>query len=182
MLSQKFGRLLVVAKDKSTSCGVYWLCLCDCGEKRIMLGRNLRTGKTKSCNCYQRESASKFHSGPEGECAKNQCYNNYRHLARARKIKFELTKEQFFKLTKENCFYCGCPPLQSIEIVSGNGAYLYNGVDRFDNTKHYTLENCVPSCGTHNKMKLNMTAEDFISACRSVVEYQDQKVCKALVA
>lgn len=30
-----------------------WLCACDCGNKRIVDGYNLRKGKTKSCGCMR---------------------------------------------------------------------------------------------------------------------------------
>lgn len=35
-----------------------WLCQCDCGEKTIVNGSNLRGGHTQSCGCYQREMTS----------------------------------------------------------------------------------------------------------------------------
>ena len=32
-----------------------WLCKCDCGKEVIVQGAHLRSGKTKSCGCYQRD-------------------------------------------------------------------------------------------------------------------------------
>jgi hypothetical protein len=44
--------------------GTRWLCLCDCGNKKIMLGSNLRN-TTKSCGCllYRRGEDSCFYKG-----------------------------------------------------------------------------------------------------------------------
>lgn len=63
MLGKKYNRLTVIerADDYVTSKGVHevrWLCECDCGNKTIVLGRNLRSGITKSCGCLQRERAA----------------------------------------------------------------------------------------------------------------------------
>lgn len=64
MVGKKFGRLLVLEKTfpyfspKGTKC-TQWFCLCDCGEKLLVLGCHLRSGNTKSCGCLQRECASK---------------------------------------------------------------------------------------------------------------------------
>lgn len=54
----KFGRLLVIRRaknrNKESTC---WLCVCDCGEERIVYSQSLRSGYTKSCGCLQRDVA-----------------------------------------------------------------------------------------------------------------------------
>lgn len=57
---QKFNRLTVIkfayrGKDNRA----YWECKCDCGNVAIVSGKNLRSGNTKSCGCYNLESISK---------------------------------------------------------------------------------------------------------------------------
>lgn len=175
MTGQRFGRLIVLrlAENYPKREGAYWMCRCDCGNEVRVKGYFLRSGKTQSCTCYQKEVAGALNRGAVGECARNQCLNNYRHLARARNIPFELTKEEFFKLTQGLCYYCGAKPAQVIEVPSRNGSYIYNGIDRLDSSKSYTIENCVPACGVHNLMKLDMSVADFISACRAVVRHTD---------
>jgi len=174
---QRFGRLVVLclAPEYDKSEGAYWTCKCDCGEERKVKGYFLRSGKTKSCGCFQRDNASEIHGGYSGQAAETQCFNTYRHNARTRKIPFELLKEEFLKLTKQNCFYCGCEPAQVVVVPSENGTYVYNGVDRIDSLKGYTIDNCVACCGTHNLMKLDMTTEEFVAACRSVVDHFSKK-------
>lgn len=60
LTDQRFGRLIVLeyagAKypDKKTK-GHQWLCRCDCGNKIITLGGNLKKGTTTSCGCYQKD-------------------------------------------------------------------------------------------------------------------------------
>jgi hypothetical protein len=177
LLNKTFTRLLVVGRAPNDKNGdTYWFCQCSCGSPvRRVKGYFLRSKKSRSCGCYQKEHASKFHSGAVGQAASTQCFNNYKHLARAREIVFDLSKEEFLKLTKGNCFYCGCEPYQIIEVPSGNGTYIYNGIDRLDSSKGYATDNCVPCCGTHNLMKLDTSKEDFIAACRAVVNHFDSQ-------
>jgi hypothetical protein len=48
---QKFDRLLVLRYLYSKKGRAHWLCLCSCGNKVIVSGKNLRNGNTKSCGC-----------------------------------------------------------------------------------------------------------------------------------
>src|SRR4051812_28604585 len=54
LTGKRFGRLLVIelsAKSGKTKCS-HWLCLCDCGTKKIVSIANL--GKnTNSCGCLR---------------------------------------------------------------------------------------------------------------------------------
>lgn len=48
--NQTFGHLLVLKRVENTKDGkAQWLCQCDCGNQRIVIGKNLRNGQTKAC-------------------------------------------------------------------------------------------------------------------------------------
>lgn len=50
LIGKKFGKLLVIEKSqkqKRTS----WICQCDCGNKKEVIGTYLKNGNTKSCGC-----------------------------------------------------------------------------------------------------------------------------------
>ncbi len=52
LTGQRFGKITVikrVANDKDNH--AYFLCRCDCGNEKIILGRSLRNGSTRSCGC-----------------------------------------------------------------------------------------------------------------------------------
>jgi hypothetical protein len=52
----KYSRLKVISRASNTKTGLaQWNCLCDCGNKTISTGANLRSGLSKSCGCYQKE-------------------------------------------------------------------------------------------------------------------------------
>ena len=56
---QKFGRLTVIKQyGRSADNRITWLCQCECGNTKIVTGKALRRGETKSCGCYSKEIAT----------------------------------------------------------------------------------------------------------------------------
>jgi hypothetical protein len=54
LAGQKFGRLLVIKESGRGKDGcVTWECLCDCGTHRIVRGKDLKKGVTRSCGCLR---------------------------------------------------------------------------------------------------------------------------------
>ncbi len=54
---QQFNKLAVVSRagvDKHNK--ILWNCVCDCGNKVVVLGRHLKSGNTKSCGCLKTTS------------------------------------------------------------------------------------------------------------------------------
>ena len=51
LVNQRFGKLLVIKKvNDNLGKGARWLCLCDCGNEKIILARYLKES-TRSCGC-----------------------------------------------------------------------------------------------------------------------------------
>lgn len=57
LVGQRFGRLVVTARDGSTHGHSRWACACDCGGEVSTAAGCLRSGRTTSCGCAQREAA-----------------------------------------------------------------------------------------------------------------------------
>lgn len=55
----RYGRLVALRMENHSGAR-RWLCRCDCGEEKVILGSSLRSGVTTSCGCYQREVATEF--------------------------------------------------------------------------------------------------------------------------
>lgn len=54
MTGRKFGHLIVLYRlPNYYKKGVYWLCVCDCGNLTEVNGKDLRKGNTKSCGCLR---------------------------------------------------------------------------------------------------------------------------------
>lgn len=50
------GRLKIIGRDFSKMHSTYWLCLCECGNKKSVAARHLKNSKTLSCGCLREES------------------------------------------------------------------------------------------------------------------------------
>ena len=60
MIGKTFERLTVLKRIENYKDGhIKYLCLCTCGKEKGAIGRDLRTGKIKSCGCLQEERKGK---------------------------------------------------------------------------------------------------------------------------
>ena|SRR5271157_1356755 len=179
LIGQKFGRLTVIQQAENPwKNGRAWLCQCDCGGQRVDTSSNLRAGKSKSCGCLQTENrkrqARKW-TLPDGQAAVNFLLSKYKHGAEVRHLEFCLTEDQFRVLISSNCHYCGITPARPLPSLlrerKTNKGFVYNGVDRKDNAKGYTPENCVPACTFCNRFKKNLSYEEFMAYLNRVWFY-----------
>lgn len=165
LLGKKFGSLTVLSRvgNKTVSGYSYkWLCQCECGRTCTPRGPTLINGTSTSCGgCRWKYRAFR------------QILAEYKVGAKRRKLNWELSDEQFRKLTSSPCYYTGRLPDKTRSF--GNDSYTHNGIDRIDSSKGYTLENCVPCCSDVNYAKLNMGYSEFIKLCEEVVECQKVK-------
>lgn len=97
-------------------------------------------------------------------------YGTYRRNARKRNLSFELTLEEFIKIIKEDCVYCGEPGHQWFKKSEAKEGIFYSGIDREDNQKGYTSENSVPCCKFCNKAKSTLTREELVGWLNRVTE------------
>jgi hypothetical protein len=87
LTGQKFGFLTVLNRHGYSGKENTWLCKCDCGNLAIVIGRDLRSGNTKSCGCFQKLRATEANTKHGGssrknreplykrwECIKQRCY------------------------------------------------------------------------------------------------------------
>lgn len=61
---QRFGRYEVIERVQNVDNRPHYKCKCDCGNERVVSGKYLRKGLSKSCGCYgaeQRKIASTRH-------------------------------------------------------------------------------------------------------------------------
>lgn len=63
LIGQDFGYWHVLERAENTKDGrAQWLCQCKCGNKKILSGKVLRNGHSKSCGCYKTEVISQIKS------------------------------------------------------------------------------------------------------------------------
>lgn len=59
LTGKRFGRLTVIRRAPNNKDGrAMWLCRCDCGNERIIMGKCLRNGHTQSCGCLNKDIVS----------------------------------------------------------------------------------------------------------------------------
>lgn len=170
LTGQKFGKLTVLENTtKRDNNGVIlWYCICDCGKYIETRSYCLTRGHTKSCGCFNRQRSKEANTGksPKNKLTKgtssfNTLYRSYKRNAFQRGYDFNLSKEDFRELTSQNCHYCGKSPAQEFSVPNCNGRYIYNGLDRSDNSKSYTYDNVLPCCKHCNYAKHTQSVEEF---------------------
>jgi len=159
--NMRFGRLLVIGNepDRSKVGFPKWLCKCDCGQKKMIYSYQLFNGHSKSCGCLQKESRMK----KPGLAGLNAVIRGYKKNAEKRNLAWELSDEAVYYITQSDCFYCEKSPENEIKSHIGiNGRYVYNGIDRLDNSKGYIPENVVSCCYRCNIKKKDFSVDSMI--------------------
>ena len=101
-----------------------------------------------------------------GLASMRKLIRRYKSRAKERGLEYDLTEEQFKEITQKNCYYCGAKPKNKMhpktnKNLYANGEYIYNGIDRIDNKKGYSIDNVVPCCKICNVAKNNLTQQKF---------------------
>lgn len=148
---------------------------CSCGNIHVTQESLARREMILSCGCLQVERSiealtrsNKARGLPPGEASFNSLFGAYKVGAVERNLIWQLTKKEFRTLTEQDCVYCGAAPSQIYKANECNGVYVYSGVDRRDNSKGYTIENCQSCCKTCNYWKKDLKEEDFIAHARKI--------------
>jgi hypothetical protein len=166
LVGKKFGRLTVIEFYKYKNKIKYWKCKCDCGKIKNIRGANLISLNTKSCGCYFKESVK--NKLPRGLSSFNLLYHKYKSGAIIRNLSWELSEEQCKLLFENNCYYCNKKPSQIIKRKTCNGTFVYNGIDRLNNSEGYIIGNVVSCCKNCNIAKYTMSKKEFLKLIEKV--------------
>ena len=91
-------------------------------------------------------------------------YKLYIRSAKRRCLVFEIDADFAISLFLSNCYYCN------------NGPNPLNGIDRINNDKGYTVENCVSCCKMCNEIKLNHSTEEILIHLQKIIDHMKQKM------
>lgn len=178
LIGKRFGKLIVLILShsftKSSRIRRYYICLCDCGNKKIVSRDSLITDNTKSCGCLVKETKlkiSKKRFNEKGSSLYRYLYTMHKGHSKFRGKKSILLFEEYKNLIQQNCHYCGIPPANFCKVKNYYGELYYNGLDRRDNGKGYTIENSLPCCYICNRGKMDMKYEDFLDYLNRIKAY-----------
>jgi len=59
MIDKTFNRWTILEFVEIRNSRAFWLARCKCGTERIVNGKDVRNGKSKSCGCYNIEQINK---------------------------------------------------------------------------------------------------------------------------
>lgn len=150
LIGMTFGRLTVVGGPLIIKTRTYWDCVCECSCSKMINGRNLVSGNSKSCGCITRKKASErmsTHRGSDHPLFKTwsdihtRCYitsNNYYDCYGGRGITVcwrwhRDNPDGFWNFVKD----MGFKPLGFYP----SGLSLYS-IDRINNDGNYEPGNC----------------------------------------
>lgn len=140
----------------------FYKCLCKCGIEIILPGVALTSGNTKSCGCWAKEVKRKEKLLGPSIAAQNQVISGYKCKANKAGRSFLITKEQFLTVATSPCFYCGDINTNFHKSPYNTGDFYYNGLDRIDSSKGYTMDNIVSCCKKCNFAKSDRDQAEYI--------------------
>lgn len=160
---KKFNSLTAICEiEERSGKVVLWKFKCDCGKETIHDGYRVKSGIIKSCGCSRKRVLNNTHK------LKKHNFSDYIYRAKKKNIEFELSFDEFDKLTSLTCFYCGSPPEFRNRKYKYNG-YI-NGIDRIDASIGYTSSNVVSCCKYCNIAKNSLSQDEFLILITKIYE------------
>src|SRR3990167_563513 len=141
LTGQKFNRLTVLKFFGNPGDGnSKWECLCDCGKTNIVGSYKLKSGKTKSCGCYNRDRATTH------KMTNTRFYNIFKALKhRCEGInypKFHLYGGKGIKCLWNSFEEFRDDMFESYESHVKEFGERDTSIDRINGNDHYYKENC----------------------------------------
>lgn len=151
LVGHRFGKLTV---DHLVETGRRrkWFCKCDCGGDTIAATDNLRSNNTRSCgSCYRGRNSNSLRHGGRPQGRKSSTYNSWQSM-----------KRRCLDASRENAKHYALagisydPNWERFENFLADMGERPAGLtlDRKDNTKGYSKENCrwaTPTQQTRNR-------------------------------
>lgn len=168
-IGKKFGHItilkryfnpLISSKHKYS----YWLCKCDCGNKKVIRLHNLKNGECKSCGCMRLTGHQKING---------TYFGNIKSGARNRNLSFNITiKDAWNQFIKQNQLCALSGEKIILEDKYSNHLRQTASLDRRDSNKGYELDNIQWVHKDLNKMKMNMDEKDFLEWINKIYKFK----------
>jgi len=160
-----------------------YICQCKCGKEKVFWKKSAMD-KQKSCGCLIDDEGL---SGKQRRSMLTRM-QGYKNGAKKRGFVWDLTYKQFVQISSKNCFYCNTEPKEwdcmtnspslkkdSPNVNPSDYKIRFNGVDRIDGAKGYTIDNVVPCCTFCNRSKSDLELEKFKENIEKAYKWLFQK-------
>ena len=172
---EDYGNWHIIGFSHYSGKKYYYNCVCKCGTNRQVDIDSLLRGTSKSCGCVSGYKISDYikvkKKKPYTEAAMLAVFSSYIKNASKKGNIFSLTVDEFKNIINQNCYYCGVSPSTHKKLVRMGKVYdsfVYNGIDRINNSVGYIMDNVVPCCETCNKMKRHYSLDFFLKHINAI--------------
>jgi len=80
LTGKQFGRWTVLSESTKEATVLHWNCICSCGKEKVVSGGALKGGKSISCGCYQKETASSNKTHGDAGGKRSVEYNTWKKI------------------------------------------------------------------------------------------------------
>lgn len=134
-------------------------CCAMCNFMKKCLDKQTFLQRIEHILSYNKFVEGKLH--PQAFRDYNPTFISYLDKCGKRDISFDITQDEFYECTKQNCYLCG----------KANTLTHTNGIDRINSDIGYTKANIHTCCANCNYMKNNYTYKEFMDKCSLIYEH-----------
>lgn len=164
-ISNGFRYGMLVVKDRVKG-GL--LCICDCGNEKILNSSRIRLKQVKSCGCLSKTSGKNHPLFIGYEEISQSVFNKIRQKAIDRNLDFNLNIKELYDLFLSQNKMCAISGV-SIKFKKNYKDEQTASLDRIDSSKPYTIDNVQWVHKKVNTMKWNLEQKEFLDWCKIIV-------------
>lgn len=167
LLGQKFNKLTVIdeapANPNLKHRDARWICLCDCGNQKIIRASALKSGDTKACGCLHYKGYKELSL---------TYFARLESAAKRRGHEFKISIKQIWELyekQKRKCALSGTPIIIDKHFGKRTGKQTAS-LDRINSDLGYINENIQWVHKDVNIMKMDMPQDKFLEWTKMIAK------------